>query len=323
MPSSSSNNIANNKSLRTRVAELLEVRHDTDKLSKFFDLFLVSLILLNVLAVVIGTVESVANEYHAVFHYFEIISVIVFSLEYLARVWVSVEIQDSTQPAWKVRLKHMLSPMAIVDLLAILPFYLSLFIDVDLRVLRMFRLMRVAKLGRYSASWQTLMQVFKQEFWILSAAILLLLILMLMAATGIYYLEREHQPEAFGSIPHALWWSMVTLTTVGYGDVTPITAGGKFFAGAITIMSMGMVALPAGILASSFNEQLRRNRYVYRAKINDVLEDGVVTSSELADLEHLRIELGLSKEDAQQLFERFQQAKPKVAQVCPHCGKTI
>ena len=321
---------------RTKVSSALILKRDNSLSAKVFHWLLIALILLNVAAVMLESVESIRQQYSSPLFVFEVFSVVVFTIEYLLRIWTVVDNDETDKPAWKVRLSYMCSPMAIIDLIAILPFYLGLFIDLDLRFLRILRLVRVAKLGRYSSAMQMLFQVFQQEYKILVAALFLLLVLMVIASSGIYLIEHDVQPDEFGSIPQAMWWAMATLTTVGYGDVTPITPMGKFFGGTITVISMAMVALPAGILASSFSELLRKKRDKFRARIKAALADGVLEFKELEELENLRKSLGMDRSDAEELFNLInnqrkafqQQGKPEQEQAdkpttCPHCGKEI
>lgn len=309
---------------RRRIAEILQAKRQNDPVGTIFDGMLITLILLNVVAVVVATVGDIQREYESQLFLFEVISVSVFSIEYLCRVWSSVEFSNSNEANWKSRLRYIFSPMALIDLAAILPFYLGLFVNLDLRVLRIIRLVRVAKLSRYSSAMQLLLNVFRKEHRVLLASLSLLLMLMIIASSGIYLIEHSVQPDHFGSIPQAMWWAMATLTTVGYGDVTPITPLGKFFAGTITVLSMAMVALPAGILASSFSEQLRKKRDKFRAKVKQVISDGVVDTEELNELEALRKQLGIDREDAEELFALINlQRKSKSHIKCPHCGKSL
>tara|TARA_R110002096_G_scaffold405001_1_gene602922 strand:- start:333 stop:977 length:645 start_codon:yes stop_codon:yes gene_type:complete len=214
--------------------------------------------------------------------------------------------------------------MAMVDLIVILPFYIGLFFTIDLRILRVLRLLRIFKLGRYSSAMQMLVQAFKQEYRILLAAFSILLIMMILAASGIYLIEKDIQPEKFGSIPAAMWWAITTLTTVGYGDVTPITPWGKFFGGTITLLGMGMVALPAGILASSFSEQAHQRRETFRLKVKEALADGKITQQELVELELLRHKLDIERSEAEIIFNMMDDRNAKkAATTCPHCHKKI
>lgn len=311
-------------SLRKRTSEILEAKRRNDTLGMLFDGFLVILIILNVVAIMLATVDSIMAEYQQLFFGFEVFSVAVFTIEYLLRVWSSVELIEDQESHWKTRLKYMVSPMALIDLAAIMPFYLGLFINLDLRFLRVLRLLRVMKLGRYSSAMQLLFDVIKQEYRILLASQFLLVMLMIIASSGIYLIEHQVQPEHFSSIPQSMWWAVVTLTTVGYGDVVPITAMGRFFAGTITILSLAMVALPSGILASSFSEHLRKRRNEFRAKVKSALADGVLDMHERDDLETLRKSLDIDAQDAVELFDivhsHQQQQKPKS---CPHCGESL
>ena len=259
---------------RKRTAELLENRHD-DFWSHWIDVALVVLIILNVSAVVLESVPDYAEAYQAWFLMFELFSVTIFSIEYILRVWSSLELPEFSH--WgpiKGRLRYMFSAYALIDLAAILPFYMGFFISsVDWRFLRVIRLLRLFKLTRYSGAMQALLQALKAESDSLTAAFFLLFVLFILASSGVYLIENRVQPDAFGSIPAAMWWAMATLTTVGYGDVVPITPWGKLFGGFITIIGVGMVALPAGIIASGFSEHLREQRTSYDDLFSTLLDD--------------------------------------------------
>lgn len=166
---------------------------------------------------------------------------------------------------------------------------------------------------------QLIFRVFREEQRSFIAAFSILFSLLIIAASGIYLIEHDVQPDEFGSILEAMWWAMATLTTVGYGDVTPITHGGKFFGGLVTIVSMGMVALPAGILASGFNAQMQRRRQKFNVLLKQILQDGLVTEQEWSDLEALRTQLGLDKEEAELLIA-LSEARKDQQPKCPHCG---
>jgi len=288
-------------------------------LSRLIDWFLIFLIGLNVIDVILESVGSFYAEYHVQLVLFEYFSIAVFSVEYFLRIWSCVDVSDNdSRSHWQQRLSYFVTPMALIDLLAILPFYLSLFVNVDLRFLRVVRILRIFKLTRYSTAMQLIMNVFKEEQGSFVAAFSILFTLLIIAASGIYLIEHDIQPDKFGSIPEAMWWAMATLTTVGYGDVTPITPGGKFFGGLITIISMGMVALPTGILASGFNVQMRRRQQKFNVLLKEVLRDGIVTDQEWQDLEELRKELDLDEEEAQLLIQLSEARKQNLHQ-CPHC----
>lgn len=270
------------------------------------DILLVGLITLNVVAVIFESVESYGVQYRDAFRMFELVSVLIFSVEYLARVWSAVEhpeVPPGARPAW-VRLRFMLTPMALIDLIVILPFYLSFFFAMDLRFLRVMRVLRVFKLTRYSASLALLGSALRRESQAIAAALFVMVLLVVMAASLTYIVEHEAQPEAFGSIPAAMWWAVVTMTTVGYGDVVPVTTAGRILAASISILSMGMVAMPAGLLASGFIEALRERREQFTEMVEDALEDGIIDGSEEELLQHLRERLGMGEEEAESILRR-------------------
>lgn len=249
--------------LRRRVYEIMEVGHGEDGASKAFDVFIVSLILLNIAAFIAETVPHLAATYGSWFHAFEIASVAMFTVEYALRLWSGIEMPYLAKlPAWKARLKLARRPMLIIDLLAILPFYLSQVFTLDLRVLRVLRLLRFLKLSRYSPAMHSLLRVLSNERRALIGAGLLLLAAVLFASTGIYFIESGAQPDKFGSVPESAWWAIATLTTVGYGDVTPITPLGRLFGSLVMIAGLCILALPVAIIASGFTQEVGRRDFV-------------------------------------------------------------
>ena len=309
-----------------QLASILEDTDNKTRTGRWLDIFLVGLILLNVLAIILESVPEIGVGYADFFSWFEVFSVAVFTTEYLTRVYICVytkENEPSPHSKAKLRTRYILSPVALFDLVAILPFYLSLFFSLDLRFLRAFRLLRIFKLSRYSKALRLLIEVFKDEKKSLTAAFSILFVVLILASCGIYLLENEHQPEKFGTIPDAMWWAMATLTTVGYGDVTPITAMGKLFGGVITIVSMGMVALPAGILASGFIDQMERRRQRYNIVLKQVLQDGHIDEHEEELLAVLRGKLGIHDDEATLLLELAQKNQIKELKYCPHCGENL
>ncbi len=314
------------KTLRRRVYEVLERAEPGDRVSALVDVFLISLILLSATAIVLESISAIYRVYEAAFFWFEAFTVAVFTLEYVLRIWSSVEGAEDNCSPWRCRLRYLRSGSALIDLVAIFPFYLMLIGTgaLDMRFLRMFRLLRVLKLTRYSAALNILAQAFRENGRSLAAAFFILLMVMLVAATGMYHFEREAQPEAFSSIPASMWWAFATLTTVGYGDITPITAGGRVFGALITVLGLGMVALPTGILASAYTEQLRRRSERYRRSADRALEDGELTEQEIAELEALRKDLGLDREVAEEILSWKKAHQPgRAGTSCPHCGGSL
>jgi voltage-gated potassium channel len=299
-------------SFKSQLFHTLEPYGENNQVGRWFDWFLILLIVCNVIAVMAETVPEIKSEFEAELFWFEVVSVVIFTMEYIARVWVCVleRQRDVNQHSDSVyRMKFMLRPVSVIDLLAILPFYLSVFISVDLRVLRLLRLTRMLKLGRYSSSMQTLNRVIANEYRVLIAALAIMMMIMIVAATGMYYLERHAQPEHFGSIPQALWWSVITLSTVGYGDVTPVTTFGRFFSGVFILVGVAIFALPAGILASSFSEQMSQKRDKFRKRILQMFASGQMAITKPEDFEYIRKRLGLTHEEAELLFAELKQEK--------------
>jgi voltage-gated potassium channel len=323
-------NLASGKplmSLRKRIWNTLErTPNSQESLSVLVDIFLITLILLNVAAIILESVEKIFAAYHSAFAIFETFSIVVFSVEYILRVWSCVEAEeDSVQASIYVRrLRYLRQPMSIIDLVAILPFFLQFLLPgLDLRFLRVLRMVRIFKLTRYSDAFTILLQVFSQERKSFGAAFFILSMVTIVASCGIYVFEHKAQPEDFASIPAAMWWAVATLTTVGYGDVTPITALGRFFGGMIAIVGIGMVAMPTGILASGFNDLLRQREHEYESELSKALEDGHVTPKERHNLENLKKDLGLSEDTARILRLEAIANLPPIEIHCPHCGKTV
>ncbi len=247
------------RKLRKYIFNALMSEKNETTTRKIFDFSLIILIVANVIALVLETVPPIDNEYHKFFKWFEIISVAIFSLEYIFRLYACVEDRRFRKP-FKGRLKFALTPMQLIDALAILPFYLS-FLGVDTRVLRVLRIMRIfrlLKLTRYVASLELISRILKERLTDLIISLTMVFLLILISASLMYYAERGVQPEAFSSIPASMWWAVATLTTVGYGDIYPITFLGKFLASCIAILGIAAFAIPTGILSSAFSDAIKK-----------------------------------------------------------------
>jgi voltage-gated potassium channel len=248
---------------RQRVHDILEFGSEFDPVTRAVNIFLVTMIVLNVVAFAAETVPEIGQRYGPWFKLFNLVSVAIFTIEYVLRLWSCVELPLlHGQPAWRARAIFALRPLQIIDLVAILPFYLSFLIGIDLRILRVFRLFRFLKLVRYSPALVALGRVFANERRALLGALLVMFALLLFASSGMYFIERHVQPEVFGSIPSAAWWAISTLTTVGFGDAVPLTGLGKAFGGLIMIFGLGMFALPIGIIATGFSHESNRREFV-------------------------------------------------------------
>ena len=228
-----------------------------------FDASILTLILLNVAAFVLETVPEYGAAYASEFEAFNVFSVAVFTLEYVLRLWTAVEVPFLRHdPPWKARLKLAATPALIIDLLAILPFYVQALFGMDLRILRVLRLLRFLKLSRYSPALHTLMRVLSNERRSLLGAGLLLVTALLFASSGIYLIESHAQPDKFGSIPASAWWAIATLTTVGYGDIVPITPLGRIFGSFVMVTGLCILALPVAIISAGFSQETSRRDFV-------------------------------------------------------------
>ena len=294
------------KSLRRRIWEVLEKGNSNDKISFYTDIFLITLIVFNIIAVLLETVDSIYSKYAIEFLIFERFSTAVFLIEYILRVWVCVE-QNIKSSKFLTRLKYASTWPAIIDLLAVLSGLLPMIFEVDLRILRALRMLRLLKFSRYFKVMNLLLGVLKEEKQSFLAAMFLLTIAMLIASTGIYIFEKDAQPDKFGSIPEAMWWAIATLTTIGYGDVTPVTGMGKFFGAIIAIIGIGVVALPSGILASGFTDQLKRRQAQYENELTKALQDGVISSSERNKLTKIAKDMNLSEEQIKTMEKKLKE----------------
>lgn len=251
----------NLENLRTRVWRIVEPDREGDLHSQLFDFGIILLIVLNVLAVILESVGSIQAGYGVYLRGFELFSVVVFTVEYLLRMWSVTASAEFSKPV-SGRLRFAVRPLPLIDLLAILPYYLFL-TGVDLRVirtLRIMRLLRIAKLGRYYSAFRMITGVIRQQREELLLTLSVLLVLLVISSALMYHAENAAQPDSFPDIPTTMWWSIVTLTTVGYGDVYPITGLGRLLAAIIAIFGIGMVALPAGIIGSGFVDEIQRKR---------------------------------------------------------------
>lgn len=250
-------------SARRAAFEIIEEGPSDHILPTLVDLFLVTLIAVNVVAVCLETVPSIYDRYKTLFIVIEIVSVAIFTVEYAIRLWVAPEhMPYSGMKPNAARLRYALTPYAIIDLLAIMPFYLTFLMPWDLRLLRIFRLVRFFKLARYSTGLRSLSRAVRSEWRALTACLIIMAGLILVAGALMYAAEHTAQPDVFGSIPQGLWWAVVTLTTVGYGDVVPVTVGGKMLGGVVMLFGLAMFALPIGIVATAFAQEVHRREFV-------------------------------------------------------------
>mgnify|MGYP001292849510 FL=1 len=297
--------------VQQRILEILESGQKGDKTSQICDTLIALLVVINIIAVTLESVSDFSVKFASQFYAIEFFSVIIFSVEYLTRLWVSgAKHAPEDKIFGSARLGYMFSFSGLIDLVSILPFYLqALFPGLDLRVLRTLRLLRIFKLSNYNTAIEDLFSAVYEERKSFIAALYLFVIAFVLTSSLIYYAENEVQPEKFASIPDAMYWSLITLTTVGYGDVSPVTWIGKAISVVTALMGVSVVALLTGILANAFSNQIARRKMIFEDQIREAMADGVVDAVEVRSLEQLRKDFGLSKQQADALIRHVQQEK--------------
>ena len=307
--------------LRHKAYRLLE-DHPRSIWGRLIHFGLPTLIVLNVLAVIFESVESWSVVHGPIFHAFDTISVFLFTIEYLIRLWTAVDLPNPRfqHPVWG-RLRWAVTASAIIDLLTIAPFYIGIVVDVDLRVLRVLRILRILKLSRYSLALTVIVDVIRQELRSIGAMLIVFAVVVILAGSLVYLAEHHAQPDVFRDIPSSLWWAVVTITTLGYGDMVPVTVMGKILASLTAVTGLGMIALPSGFLASGFAEQLRMRREEYRTLVDDVLDKkGQIGLNQRRALDDARRALNLTEEEAVEILHNEVAGGHKV---CPHCGHSV
>ena len=277
--------------LRQRLSTLFDDDAPPNFISSLFNALLAVLIVLNVAAVILDSVESIRSRYGYAFHLVDQVATTVFVIEYVLRLWTCVDFRSGrfTRP-FTGRLRYLRSFFAIIDLVAILPAILGLLGAGDLRVLRLLRLLRMLKLTRHSHVFSLLWAVFVEEARSIGAVLFILALTLTLSGALIYMVEGEVQPGVFSSIPASMWWAIETLTTVGYGDMVPLTVVGKMLGGIVSVIGIGTLALFSGLITVSFMHQLRLRRDQYN------LERAAKPGAGEADA---------------------------VGSKCPHCGRAI
>src|SRR6476619_3388484 len=251
------------KDLRRRFYHVLEQGPIGDRVSTTVDRFLVVLILVNLIAVALESIPEYEAHYGAAFAAIELFSLLVFTLEYVLRLWSAVEHGPHQHMApMRARLKYALSPAGIIDLIAVLPFWFAMVLPGDLRVVLVFRMVRFFKFARYSPAMRSLLDVLYNERRALFGCLVIALGIALVAASLMHLAEADVQPAKLGTIPEAFWWAIVTIGTIGYGDVVPVTALGKLIATCTIFAGLVLMALPVGIIATAFAEQIQRRDFI-------------------------------------------------------------
>ena len=289
--------------LRQTVMEILD-GSPTQALSKYVEWLITVVVLVNCSAVILDSVPEIHAEYKDFFHELEFWSVMFFTLEYILRVWsLGAKYAES---AWKGRRGYIFSPFGLVDFFATMPYYMHVFFPtLDLRILRVLRLLRILKLSKYNSALQDLFSAVYSERRAFGSAAFLLLIATIVSASLMHFAEGHAQPEQFGTIPHAIYWAIVTITS-GYGNIEPVTKGGEIVALLTGFLGVCMAAIMTGIVASAFANQLSRKKSAYQAQLRQVLADGVVTDAERDTLKRLQAQFRLSDKEVQTMLDQAQ-----------------
>jgi voltage-gated potassium channel len=250
--------------VKYKVHVLLHPEIGESRADKIINISIICLIILNVIAVMLETVQPIHDKYETFFKYFDLVSVIIFTVEYVLRVWSSNH-DPKYSHSIKGRIRYMLSLGAIIDLLAFLPYYIHVIVGLDLRMLRILRLLRFLRLFRltaYMKAAKMVTNIFKKRINELVLSFILAVFLIIIASCLLYFAEHHEKNTNFTSIPATIWWAVVTLTTTGYGDMIPATATGKFLSVVIMLAGVAFFALPAGIITAGFLEEFRSEKIV-------------------------------------------------------------
>ena len=281
-----------------------------DKYSHRVEISIALLVVANVVAIILESVPQIHDRFTAEFHAFDVFSVIVFSVEFMVRVWSYGEkYLDEKGSQWEGRKEYLFSFYGIVDFVSTVPFYLQLFFPgADLRILRMFRLLRIFKLSRYNSAFDDMVAAIKSEKDSFSSAIFLLFISCLLFSSLIYIIEGHDQPAVFPSIPAAMHWFVITIVA-GWGNVDPVTYFGTVLVILTQILSIALAAILTAVVATAYTAQVERRQAVYEMEVRAVLADGVVTEEEQAKLKMMQAKLGMSDDQVQAIIHQMEEEK--------------
>ena len=297
------------RSLRAKIHALIEPTGHSGQLHVYFDNFIMFWVLLSILSVILESVESVRSVLATEFRVIDTVAFTIFTLEYALRMYAAPEspaFKHRAAPRWS----HFWSGHALIDLVTILPFLLEWLLpfSLDLRFLRVFRLMRMLKLTRYTSATTTLYKVVRREWQVIFASVFVMLLLVVLTASMGYLFEHEAQPDKFENIPQSIYWAVVTLASVGYGDISPITPMGRALTVVLALLGIGIFAIPAGLLASAFTDQLRIDREAFKHRLLMALEGGKLNAKERALIAEETERLHLSDEDVRRLTQEAREA---------------
>jgi len=295
--------ISQPQSLQRTVMEVLD-GSPKHAISRYVEWLITVVVLVNCSAVILDSIPEVHADYKDFFHELEFWSVMFFTLEYVLRVWsLGVKFAADEGGAWKGRKGYIFSPFGLIDFFATMPFYMHVFFPtLDLRILRVLRLLRILKLSKYNTALQDLFTAVNSERRAFGSAAFLLVIATIVSASLMHFAEGHEQPQHFGSIPHSIYWAIVTITA-GYGNVEPVTKAGEIIALLTGFLGVCMAAIMTGIVASAFSNQMSRKKAAYQSQLRQVLSDGVVTDAERESLRRLQQQFRLSDAQVQAMID--------------------
>jgi len=275
--------------------------------SRWVELAITIVVLVNCSAVILDSVPEIHAIYKDFFHELEFWSVMFFTTEYIARVWsLGAKFAESEGGSWKGRRQYIFSPFGLVDFFATMPYYMHIFFPyLDLRILRVLRLLRILKLSKYNTALQDLFQAVYSERQAFGSAVFLLTIATIVSASLMHFAEGHEQPEFFGTIPHSIYWAIITITS-GYGNVEPVTKAGEAIALITGFLGVCMAAIMTGIVASAFSNQVARKKAAFEAQIREIFSDGVVSEEEKETLKRLQAHYRLSDVQVEAMLQRAQ-----------------
>ena len=295
--------ISQPQSLQRTVMEVLD-GSPKHAISRYVEWLITVVVLVNCSAVILDSIPEVHADYKGFFHELEFWSVMFFTLEYVLRVWsLGVKFAADEGGAWKGRKGYIFSPFGLIDFFATMPFYMHVFFPtLDLRILRVLRLLRILKLSKYNTALQDLFTAVNSERRAFGSAAFLLVIATIVSASLMHFAEGHEQPQHFGSIPHSIYWAIVTITA-GYGNVEPVTKAGEIIALLTGFLGVCMAAIMTGIVASAFSNQMSRKKAAYQSQLRQVLSDGVVSDAERESLRRLQQQFRLSDAQVQAMID--------------------
>ncbi len=293
-----------NRTFRQKVHALVFPSEFGGTMHHIFEVFIGVWVILSVLAVILESVKSINYILHLQFVILDAVAVAIFTVEYCMRIYACVE-EPGYKGALIGRFKQAKSPSTLIDFLAVLPFFLEVFLHhlIDLRFLRVFRLARLLKLTRGSDATAVLVKVVVREWPVMGAATFIMMLLLVLTASLGYLFEYDAQPEKFENIPTSIYWAVITLASVGYGDISPVTPMGRAMTSILALMGIGIFAIPAALLASAFSDELVKERDLLKAKLFSILKDGHISEAEAAIIRTEAKRLHLTVEEVNKLIE--------------------